>query len=54
MPPHLIAGSTENRQDAYSVISREQKLKIVGVSDLDPDSMRGAARARVFLPLKAG
>jgi len=45
-------GRTENRQDAYSVISREQKLKIVGVSDLDPDSMRGAARARVFLPLK--
>ena len=37
---------------AYSVISREEKLKIVGVSDLDPDSMRGAARARVFLPLK--
>src|SRR6202011_1009370 len=24
---------------AYSVISREQKLKIVGISDLDPDSM---------------
>jgi putative ABC transport system permease protein len=37
---------------AYSVVSREQKLKIVGISDLDPDSMRGAARARVFLPLK--
>ncbi len=37
---------------AYSVISREQEFKIVGVSDLDPDSMRGAARARVFLPLK--
>src|ERR1700730_8635497 len=37
---------------AYSVISREQKLKIVGISDLDPDSMRGAARARVFLPLQ--
>jgi putative ABC transport system permease protein len=37
---------------SYSVISREQKLKIVGISDLDPDSMRGAARARVFLPLK--
>src|SRR4029077_8055942 len=37
---------------AYSVLSREQKLKIVGISDLDPDSMRGAARARVFLPLK--
>jgi putative ABC transport system permease protein len=41
-----------NSDAAYSVISREQKLKIVGISDLDPDSMRGAARARVFLPLK--
>jgi putative ABC transport system permease protein len=37
---------------AYSVVSREQKLKIVGVSDLDPESMRGPTRARVFLPLK--
>jgi putative ABC transport system permease protein len=37
---------------AYSVISREQKLKIVGVADLDPESMRGPARAKVFLPLR--
>ncbi len=37
---------------AYSVISREQKLKIVGVADLDPESMRGPARAKVFLPLQ--
>ena len=37
---------------AYSVVSREQTLKIVGLTDLDPDSMRGTARARVFLPLK--
>jgi len=37
---------------AYSVVSREQVLKIVGLTDLDPDSMRGTARARVFLPLK--
>jgi putative ABC transport system permease protein len=37
---------------AYSVISREATLKIVGVCDLDPDSMRGQARARVFLPLR--
>lgn len=36
----------------YSVISHEQKLKIVGVSELDPDSLRGNARARVFLPVK--
>jgi putative ABC transport system permease protein len=51
------AGTTDLAQsspsgEGYSVISREQKLKIVGISDLDPDSMRGAARARVFLPLK--
>ena len=37
---------------SYSVISREQKLKIVGVADLDPESMRGPTRAKVFLPLK--
>jgi len=37
---------------AYSVVSRELNLKIVGVADLDPESMRGPARARVFLPLK--
>ena len=37
---------------AYSVISREQTLKIVGVADLDPESMRGPTRAKVFLPLK--
>jgi putative ABC transport system permease protein len=37
---------------AYSVVSREQKLKIVGIADLDPESMRGPSRAKVFLPLK--
>ena len=37
---------------AYSVISRERTLKIVGVCDLDPDSLRQQARARVFLPLQ--
>ncbi len=37
---------------AYSVVSREQKLKVVGVADLDPESMRGPTRAKVFLPLK--
>ena len=47
------AGADESlERAAYSVVSREQKLTIVGVSDLDPDSMRGAAEARVFLPLK--
>jgi putative ABC transport system permease protein len=37
---------------SYSVVSREQKLKIVGVCDLDPESMRGPTRAKLFLPLK--
>jgi putative ABC transport system permease protein len=37
---------------AYSVTSREQTLKIVAVCELDPDSLRGQARARVFVPLK--
>jgi putative ABC transport system permease protein len=48
------ANSAENNpaSAAYSVVSREATLKIVGVCDLDPDSMRGQARARIFLPLK--
>jgi putative ABC transport system permease protein len=35
---------------SYSVMSHEMPLTIVGVTDLDPDSMRGSARARLFLP----
>lgn len=46
-----VASDANLAGDAYSVVSREQKLKIVGVSDLDPESMRGPMRARVFLPL---
>ncbi len=51
------AGAANSRDSdlagaAYSVVSREQKLKIVGVADLDPESMRGPTRAKVFLPLK--
>jgi putative ABC transport system permease protein len=57
-PPGPVAGSSPGNsgQDvmgaSYSVVSREQKLKIVGVSDLDPESMRGPTRAKVFLPLR--
>ena len=43
--------SQDNDASAYSVMQREQRLKIVGISDLDPDVMRGSARARVFVPL---
>jgi putative ABC transport system permease protein len=48
----LASGDQNLAGAAYSVVSREQKLKIVGVADLDPESMRGPTRARVFLPLK--
>ena len=44
--------SDELAEASYSVISREQNLKIVGIADLDPESMRGPTRAKVFLPLK--
>jgi putative ABC transport system permease protein len=50
--PSPSSGSGLADSSAYSVVSREQVLRIVGVTDLDPDSMRGSARARVFLPLK--
>lgn len=56
-PPGPAASAGTSAPDdisgaAYSVVSREQRLKIVGVSDLDPESMRGPTRAKVFLPLK--
>jgi ABC-type antimicrobial peptide transport system permease subunit len=37
---------------SYSVVSSEQKLKIVGIADLDPETLRGPMRAKVFMPLK--
>jgi putative ABC transport system permease protein len=51
-PPQTSPGDANLAGAEYSVVSREQKLTIVGVSDLDPESMRGPMRARVFLPLK--
>jgi putative ABC transport system permease protein len=57
--PDATQASSQSKQDAsdtgasvsYSVVSREQKLKIVGIVDLDPESMRGQTRGRVFIPL---
>jgi len=43
---------TDSGRTSYSIQSHELKLRIVGVTDLDPDSMRGPVRARVLLPLK--
>lgn len=46
------SGSVAEDSASYSVISRELPLTIVGVTDLDPDSLRGAGRARLFVPQK--
>lgn len=46
------ASGPDSEAAGFSVISRELPLTIVGVTDLDPDSMRGAARARIFVPEK--
>src|SRR4029077_10540110 len=53
-PKARLVPESDGLADAttYSIASRELKLKIVGVTDLDPDSMRGPVRARVLLPLK--
>jgi putative ABC transport system permease protein len=45
-----VPSSNSEDSNSYSVLSREVSLTIVGVTDLDPDRMRGAGRARVFLP----
>ena len=50
--PSASSADSNLEAAAYSVVSREQKLKIIGVADLDPESMRGPTRAKVFLPLK--
>jgi putative ABC transport system permease protein len=44
------SGGGDN-SSAYSVVSHQLNLTIVGIADLDPDSMRGPTRARVFIPL---
>lgn len=46
------SGNGGSDSASYSVISRELPLTIVGVADLDPDSMRGNFRARLFIPQK--
>jgi putative ABC transport system permease protein len=46
------SGAEAGNSASYSIVSRELPLTIIGVSDLDPDSMRGAVRARLFIPQK--
>jgi putative ABC transport system permease protein len=37
---------------AFSVVARERKLRIVAVTDQDPEGMRGVSGARMFMPLQ--
>jgi putative ABC transport system permease protein len=52
VPLRTNESSSDAGSAAYSVVSREQKLKIVGIVNLDPESMRGPTRGKAFLPLK--
>jgi putative ABC transport system permease protein len=36
----------------FSVLEREKKLRVVAVTDQDPEGMRGISGARVFVPLQ--
>jgi len=42
----------EHSGAAFSVVEREKKLRIVGVTDQDPEGLRGVSRARMFVPLQ--
>jgi len=46
------SGDNDIAGASYSVVSRQEKLRIMGILDLDPESLRGPLRARVFLPLR--
>jgi ABC-type antimicrobial peptide transport system permease subunit len=43
--------TSESGTAAFSIVPREAKLRIVGITDQEPDGMRGQGRARVFMPL---
>ncbi len=53
---HRSSASQDVRQPsvmaAFSVVARERKLRIVAVTDQDPEGMRGLAGARMFIPLQ--
>lgn len=52
-PPAKEAASVSNvPATGYSVVPREATLRVVGITDQEPDGMRGQGRARVFIPLQ--
>ena len=50
--PGAANGAGEPAAASFSVVPREKTLRIVGITDQDPDGIRGASGARVFLPLQ--
>jgi putative ABC transport system permease protein len=48
----LTAADASPSLVGYSVVPKQAALRIVGITDQDPDSMRGQGRARVFIPLQ--
>ncbi len=50
--PAPAIDASETGAASFSVVPRERKLRIVGITDQDPDGIRGASGARVFLPLQ--
>jgi putative ABC transport system permease protein len=52
LAPPGAAGDAGEPAASFSVVPRERKLRIVGITDQDPDGIRGVSGARVFLPLQ--
>jgi putative ABC transport system permease protein len=54
-PPQAQEGASNDAGEpaaaSFSVVPRERQLRIVGITDQDPDGMRGSSGARVFVPL---
>ncbi|MGO8791983.1 MAG: ABC transporter permease [Terriglobia bacterium] len=51
-PSGTVGDAGQPAAASFSVVPRERKVRIVGITDQDPDGIRGASGARVFLPLK--
>jgi putative ABC transport system permease protein len=48
----LPAESGGGKPDGYSIVPREEKLRIVGIIETDPAGFGAFGRARLFIPLK--
>jgi putative ABC transport system permease protein len=48
----LPAESGGGKPDGYSIVPREEKLRVVGIIETDPAGFGGFGRARLFIPLK--